>query len=83
MKTSSLLFLQRQNIDVYVLSTTGAFSCRTATRRRRQKKICSNKLFYKKLVFCYEWYQFNTAWEENMRGFILKTTSDLSFCELA
>ena len=35
--------------------------CRTATRRRRQNKICSNKQLYKKLVFCYEWYQFNTA----------------------
>ena len=33
----------------------------TATRRRPQTKICSNTLFYEKLVVCNEWYEFNTA----------------------
>ena len=37
----------------------GSLSCRTATRRRRQKKICSNKLLYEKYVICYEWYELN------------------------
>ena len=47
--------------DVLPCSLIGTLCCRTATRRRRQKKICSDKQLYKKLVFCYEWYQSNTS----------------------